>query len=59
MVSNIERVGIYTSFWGNCHDILRGQGASCYVCEIFVVKTVVELSNVRGSHKSVAIHRRG
>ena len=47
MVSNIERVGIYTSFCGNYHDILRGKGASCYVCEIFVVWTVVELSNVR------------
>ena len=33
----------------NCHDMFRGQGASCYALEIFVVKAVVELSDIRGS----------
>jgi len=37
MVGNIERVRICTCFVANCHAMFRGQGASCYAFEIFVV----------------------
>ena len=49
MVGNIERVGLCICVVANCNAMFRGQGASLYAYEIFVVKAVVELSYVRAS----------
>ena len=46
-------------FMANCHAMFRGQGASCYALEIFVVKAVMELSFVRGSLTRVLQYIKG